>query len=93
MYHAAALLGVGLLARQQARAGAGCGRLGLSAGHPHLLRPAVRDGPERAGTVLGRVVPIGGVLLIAGWLALAWAASRESGRCPGSRQQADDRIV
>ena len=72
MYHALALLGVGLLARHMP------GRGLALAGWAFLLGVTIFSGLLYAIAltgmrILGLVVPVGGVLLIAGWLALAYA--------------------
>jgi uncharacterized membrane protein YgdD (TMEM256/DUF423 family) len=78
MYHALALVAAGLLARLQAT---------LSATLPpaaacFLVGTFIFSGCLGAlalsgWKILGAIVPIGGVLLIAGWLLLAVAAMRE----------------
>jgi uncharacterized membrane protein YgdD (TMEM256/DUF423 family) len=73
MYHALALCAVGLLAFRQnsaALTAAGvCFFLGV------LLFSGMLYGIVFTGVkILGAIVPIGGVLMIVGWLALAWAA-------------------
>lgn len=72
MYHALALLAVAVLAR-----GFSHRRLNL-AGAAFLLGTFIFSGFLYAIAltgikVLGLIVPVGGVLLIAGWLAVAWA--------------------
>ncbi|MSP62659.1 MAG: DUF423 domain-containing protein [Myxococcales bacterium] len=75
MFHALALLAVGLLAARvpsQAATAAGwlfaLGTVIFSGSLYALALSGVR--------VLGAVTPLGGVALLAGWLALAWAALR-----------------
>jgi uncharacterized membrane protein YgdD (TMEM256/DUF423 family) len=73
MYHALALLGVGLLAQR------GGGRGLLFAGAAFLLGTALFSGLLYVLAVtgiktVGVIVPVGGVLLIAGWVCLVWAA-------------------
>ncbi|MBW3598063.1 MAG: DUF423 domain-containing protein [Planctomycetes bacterium] len=76
MYHALALAAVAILAFQQKSttsltvAGV-CFFLGVLI-FSGLLYGIVFTGVK----ILGAIVPIGGVLLIVGWLALAWAAWR-----------------
>jgi uncharacterized membrane protein YgdD (TMEM256/DUF423 family) len=75
MWHALALLGVGALALPRARLTAilfGVGTLifsgtlyAMALGAPHWL---------------GAITPVGGLLLIGGWLLLAWSALRGSAR-------------
>jgi uncharacterized membrane protein YgdD (TMEM256/DUF423 family) len=75
MYHALALAAVGILALRQNTGSltvAGvCFFLGVLI-FSGLLYGIVFTGVK----ILGAIVPIGGVLLIVGWLALAWAAVR-----------------
>lgn len=73
LVHAAALLGVAWLADGRAPRAATVAGIGFAAG---LL---LFSGSLYALTLLGDVpvkgaAPVGGVLLIAGWLALVWAA-------------------
>lgn len=77
MYHALALVALGMLASLRPRvrgtiaAAAVCfmaGTLVFSGCLAVLALTGVK--------ILGAVVPIGGVLLIAGWLLAAWAAAR-----------------
>ena len=75
MYHALALLAVGWLAGRGAGMSANvagwCFELGVLI-FCGCLYALVLSGMK----VLGAVVPIGGVLLIVGWLALAVAATK-----------------
>ena len=71
MYHAAALLGVALLARHYS------GRALLVAGTAFLLGVFIFSGLLYAIAItgikrFGMVVPLGGVLLITGWIALVF---------------------
>ena len=75
-FHVAALLAVGILARQGMTSGAlGVATIGFAlgtlvfSGSLYLLAlTGIR--------VLGAITPIGGVLMIIGWAALAWAVMR-----------------
>lgn len=76
MVHALALLGVGLLGlaapstpRQRLHVAGASFLLGMVLFSGLLVLLALTG-----IRVLGLIVPVGGVLLIAGWLALAWAA-------------------
>ena len=78
--HALALLACGLLAAHVGTDGPGSGTLRLAAG-AFLGGVAVFSGSLylmafTGWTRLGMITPIGGALLIAGWLALAVAAAR-----------------
>ena len=73
MYHALALLGVGWLTARRCTLAANLAGTALTAGtliFSGCLYSLVLSG----ATVLGRIVPIGGLLLILGWLCLAVAA-------------------
>jgi uncharacterized membrane protein YgdD (TMEM256/DUF423 family) len=80
MYHALALLAVGLLATTRSPAPAGlaasvwCFLAGTLIFSGCLVALAL-SGLK----ILGAIVPIGGVLLIAGWILVAIAASRPQG--------------
>lgn len=72
MYHALAILAVGLLLRQTT-----CRKLSATA-ICFLVGTLIFSGCLYAFTltgigVLGAIVPLGGLLLIAGWFMLAWA--------------------
>src|SRR3712207_6254814 len=78
MYHALALLAVGLLAERRPQ------RLLHVAGGSLLVGTLIFSGTLYALVlsgvkVLGAVTPLGGVAMIAGWLLLAGAAFRRSG--------------
>ncbi|MBI1904566.1 MAG: DUF423 domain-containing protein [Planctomycetia bacterium] len=75
MYHALALLGIGLLlAVRPSRLAAAAGGAFLAGNvlFSGLLYVIVFGGPR----MLGAIVPIGGLLLIAGWLLVAAAGLR-----------------
>jgi uncharacterized membrane protein YgdD (TMEM256/DUF423 family) len=84
MYHALALLTVGLLAERRSHTSlrlAGWAMLAGTLIFCGCLYLLVLTGI----TALGRIVPIGGVLMIVGWALLAYAAS--STTVDGSRQR------
>lgn len=75
IYHALALVAVGLVGLATSRRGAA-----NLAGWLFLIGVAIFSGLLYALVLsgqrwLGAIVPIGGVSLIAGWVALAWAAA------------------
>ncbi|MEX2175481.1 MAG: DUF423 domain-containing protein [Pirellulaceae bacterium] len=78
LIHAVALLAIGLLAARR------CGLAVHLAGAAMTLGTLIFSGCLYAlvltglSTIFGRIVPIGGVLLIVGWVALAVAAWRDS---------------
>ena len=75
MYHALALLGVGVLMavrRSRLAAAAGAAFLAGNLLFSGLLYVIVFGGPR----ILGAIVPIGGLLLIAGWLLVAASGLR-----------------
>jgi uncharacterized membrane protein YgdD (TMEM256/DUF423 family) len=82
MYHAAALCLVGLLRTPK------CERSRRIAGCSFLLGTILFSGSLYAlvlskQTWLGAITPIGGVLFIVGWFALAYAACPAGGACGG----------
>ncbi len=78
MYHALALVATGLLASAAPRAG-GLGAATICFVVGTLIFSGCLVALALTGIkVLGAVVPIGGVLLIAGWALLAVAAARAS---------------
>ncbi len=78
MYHALALVATGLLAASAPRAG-GLGAATICFVIGTLIFSGCLVALALTGLkVLGAVVPIGGVLLIAGWAFLAVAAARSS---------------
>lgn len=77
MYHALALLAVGVVAARTA------GSLAVSAGWLFVVGTVFFSGSLYAMTftglrILGAITPIGGVCFIAGWVCLALAAARAS---------------
>jgi uncharacterized membrane protein YgdD (TMEM256/DUF423 family) len=73
MYHALALVAVGLLAQQSPTRACQIAGVAFLVGvlvFSGFLYALVLTGVK----VLGAIVPIGGVAFIVGWLALAWAA-------------------
>lgn len=79
MYHALALVSLGLMAAR----GRGAAGTVAAAAICFLAGTLVFSGclavlAVTGLKILGAIVPIGGTLLIAGWLLMGWAASRES---------------
>jgi uncharacterized membrane protein YgdD (TMEM256/DUF423 family) len=75
MYHALALLALGLLTRGRKSMSATLAGTAFALGvalFSGLLYAMVFGGPK----ILGAIVPIGGLLLIAGWVLMALAALR-----------------
>ncbi|MEO0457299.1 MAG: DUF423 domain-containing protein [Cyanobacteria bacterium P01_A01_bin.114] len=74
MYHALALLLVGLLMQQQPES-SGLANVGWAFILGVVIFSGSLYGVSLSGVkILGAVAPIGGVAFIAGWLMLAWAA-------------------
>ena len=76
MYHALGLIAAGLVASRRLP-----GRLALAAGCCFFFGTLIFSGCLAALAlsgikILGAIVPIGGVLMIAGWMLLATAAAR-----------------
>jgi uncharacterized membrane protein YgdD (TMEM256/DUF423 family) len=85
MYHAGALCLVGLLRTPK------CERSRRGAGWSFLLGTILFSGSLYAlvlskQTWLGAITPIGGVLFIVGWFALAYAACPAGGACAGPEE-------
>ena len=82
MWHALALLGIGLWKRRQPSRALNVAAWSLTTGiilFSGALYVLVIGGPRFAGIPWGAIVPFGGTALLAGWIAAMTAAIRSTG--------------